>query len=135
MYSELIQAIDEEADDAKDPGDRAEESERRKTEAKRYRWHRRAERNASLARDAKRIHGHRCQVCGLDFAERYGEIGEGYIEAHHLTPFSSLAGRPTALDPNTDFAVVCANCHRMIHRGPPFDLDELRLKLINVAVE
>jgi 5-methylcytosine-specific restriction enzyme A len=96
-------------------------------EAKKLRWHLRAERNPKLARDAKRIHGSTCQVCGFIYKDRYGEIGDGYIEAHHITPFSELADRPTQLDPAADFAVVCASCHRMIHRRrPPYDLDTIR---------
>jgi 5-methylcytosine-specific restriction enzyme A len=90
-------------------------------EAQRYRWHRRAERNPRLARDAKRYHGTTCTVCGFDFAKRYGPHGDGYIEAHHLTPLAELTRRPgkIVLDPKTDFTVVCANCHRMLHRGSP----------------
>ena len=62
--------------------------------------------------------------------DRYGELGEGYIEAHHLTPFAGLDGRPTRLDPRRDFAVVCASCHRMIHRRrEPYSLDEVRSSL------
>ncbi|HLG77135.1 MAG TPA: hypothetical protein VKX46_12025 [Ktedonobacteraceae bacterium] len=32
------------------------------------------------------------------------------------------------VDPATDMAVVCANCHRMIHRDPdrPLSIEELR---------
>ena len=48
--------------------------------------------------------------------ERYGSIGTGYIEAHHLNPVSSLKDTVVTLDPRLDFAVLCANCHRMIHR-------------------
>ena len=38
----------------------------------------------TAARQAKKFHGTRCQACDLDFAERYGVIGKGFIEAHHL---------------------------------------------------
>lgn len=97
------------------------------TEAKKLRWHLRAERNPKLARDAKRIHGSTCAVCSFNYKERYGELGEGYIEAHHITPFAELADRPTQLDPATDFAVLCASCHRMVHRRrPPYDLLTIR---------
>jgi 5-methylcytosine-specific restriction protein A len=96
-------------------------------EARRYRWHRRAERSRALSRDAKRYHGTVCQVCEIDLGTVYGPIGHGYIEAHHLTPFAELDGRPTHLDPIADFAVVCPNCHRMLHKGPPYTLDELRV--------
>ena len=90
-------------------------------EARKFRWHRRAERNQKLARDAKKFHGSTCQVCGFNFKERYGERGSGYIEAHHIVPFAQLAREPepVLLNPETDFVVVCANCHRMLHRSNP----------------
>lgn len=127
LYQALVEARDQvQADEgnSEDPSGVA----RRGIEAKRYRWHRRAERSPSLAREAKRLHGAQCQVkaCGKRLGDRYGEVGEGYIEAHHLTPFAGLEGRPTELDPATDFAVVCPDCHRMIHRRKePYSLDEV----------
>jgi 5-methylcytosine-specific restriction protein A len=98
-------------------------------EAKRYRWHLRAERSRSLAKRAKDAHGDRCQVCDRRMADTYGEIGDGYIEAHHLKPFAGLDGRPTNLDPVRDFAVLCPNCHAMAHRGPPYTVSELRERI------
>jgi MrcB-like, N-terminal domain/HNH endonuclease len=96
-------------------------------EAQKERWHKRTERNPRLARDAKRYHRSTCQVCSFNFEDTYGELGAGYIEAHHLTPFAELDGRPTQLDPRIDFAVVCPNCHQMLHRRtPPLPPDELR---------
>ena len=98
-------------------------------EAKKYRWHRRAERNQKLSADAKKFHGATCKVCGFNFEERYGERGRGYIEAHHIVPFADLVKEPepVTLDPKTDFVVVCANCHRMLHRTKPAILpDELK---------
>ena len=91
------------------------------TEARRFRWHRRAERNRSLALAAKKFHGTVCMVCGFDFEARYGELGAGYIEAHHVVPFADLVKEPepVLLNPMTDFVVVCANCHRMLHRRSP----------------
>lgn len=58
-----------------------------------------------------------CEVpgCGFDFAHVYGEIGVGYAQVHHLHPlWQSGEGRKTHL---SDLAIVCANCHAMIHRG------------------
>ena len=137
LYQALIEARDQvQADggDAEDPSG----VPRRGIEAKRYRWHRRAERSPSLAREAKRLHGMRCQVqaCGKLLGDRYGEAGEGYIEAHHLTPFAVLDGRPTELDPTTDFAVVCPDCHRMIHRRKePYTLDEVSAMITSQQTE
>lgn len=80
------------------------------------RLHKRVERNKKLAEKAKSIHGYKCQACGFDFQNEYGEIGRDFIEAHHLTPIKDLRGTKTALNPKTDFSVLCSNCHRMIHR-------------------
>jgi 5-methylcytosine-specific restriction protein A len=81
------------------------------------REHKRIERNCKLVEKAKKIHGYICQACGFDFEREYGEIGHEFIEAHHLTPLRNLKGQKVTLDPKTDFAVLCANCHRMIHKS------------------
>lgn len=98
-------------------------------ERRRYRQHETIERNPKIAKEAKKHHGCKCQGCGFDFGAVYGAFGEGYIEAHHLTPISQLPENvPVHLDPKTDFAVLCANCHRMMHRnGGPKSVDELKV--------
>jgi hypothetical protein len=73
------------------------------------------ERNPRLRAAAILYHGTKCMTCGFDFGEVYGEHGVGYIEVHHLKPVSSLK-KQIRVDPKTDMAVVCSNCHRMIHR-------------------
>jgi len=73
------------------------------------------ERNPNLRAAATAIHGTRCQACGMTFVERYGELGEGFIEVHHLKPVADYGGE-VSVNPETDMAVVCPNCHRMIHR-------------------
>nr|WP_246408258.1 DUF3578 domain-containing protein [Microvirga lupini] len=100
-------------------------------ETRRYRFHRRIERNSSAARLAKKHHGTRCQCCDFDFNETYGAVGAGYIEAHHLRPISELEeGIAVTYDTAKDFAVLCSNCHRMIHRmEDPSDLNALRALL------
>jgi predicted HNH restriction endonuclease len=66
-----------------------------------------------------------CEICGMSFAAVYGELGEGYIEAHHVEPISEVDGETfTDID---GIVLVCANCHRMIHRrSPPYSIDYLR---------
>lgn len=55
-----------------------------------------------------------CEACDFEFAYRYGDLGHGFIEVHHRKPVASLLpGDKTRLE---DLAVVCANCHRMLHR-------------------
>lgn len=58
-----------------------------------------------------------CEVCGFDFEAAYGRLGRGFAECHHTIPLSELTGRTTSR--LQDFAVLCANCHRMIHRVRP----------------
>lgn len=73
-------------------------------------------RNNKLSKEAKRIHGYVCQACGFSFESVYGSFGKNYIEAHHLVPLHTLSGDgPVLTNPKTDFAVLCANCHKMIH--------------------
>lgn len=59
-----------------------------------------------------------CEVCGFSFVKVYGERGRGFIECHHVTPLSHL--RKKARTRVTDLVLVCANCHRMLHRGFDF---------------
>ncbi|MGE0060913.1 MAG: DUF3578 domain-containing protein [Xanthobacteraceae bacterium] len=101
------------------------------TETRKYVYHRKIERNRTAAKNAKKFHGTVCQACELDFAKRYGAIGEGFIETHHLKPISKLEeGVPVQYDVAADFAVLCANCHRMIHRtDDPSDLVAFRKRL------
>ena len=54
-------------------------------------------------------------IC-FDFEKKYGEIGKDFIEAHHLTAISNLKKGETRKTTDKDFAMLCSNCHRMIHR-------------------
>lgn len=85
------------------------------------------EREPKLRAAAIALHGTKCMVCGFDFEAVYGPHGAGYVEVHHLRPISSLQAK-TSVNPQTDMVVLCANCHRMIHRSRDRILspDELR---------
>ncbi len=66
----------------------------------------------------------RCQVCDFSFVETYGELGRRFIEAHHTQPIATLkSGSRTKVE---DIALVCPNCHEMLHRGG-LGLDQLRV--------
>jgi 5-methylcytosine-specific restriction protein A len=97
------------------------------------RLHYSRERNPKLARQKKdqalKATGRlECEVCEFDFASRYGPHGDGFIEAHHRKLVSALKkGEKTKL---ADLALVCANCHRMLHRGGNLlGVDELKTML------
>lgn len=73
------------------------------------------ERKLKLRTKAVLTHGTKCKACGFDYENFYGERGKDFIEVHHLFPISVLENE-TRIDPESDMTVVCANCHRMIHR-------------------
>lgn len=85
------------------------------------------ERKLKNRENAIKIHGVRCKVCGMDFQEVYGELGEGFIEVHHVKPLYSLT-EEAVINPETDLMPVCSNCHRMIHRkkGYVYSVEEMR---------
>jgi len=85
--------------------------------------HRRYERNPRNRRRKlsafTREHGRPyCECCGFDFALTYGSRGDGFIEIHHEFPVSRLT--PERAPRLRDLRLVCANCHRMIHRAQPW---------------
>jgi 5-methylcytosine-specific restriction protein A len=97
----------------------------------RVRISRTIERNATARQMALDHHGYSCQVCGFDFESVYGKWGLEFAEVHHLIPLAELKGKEQKTDPKKDLAILCANCHRMVHRkkGLTLTLEELRNKL------
>lgn len=88
----------------------------------------RVERNPSLRNDAFKIHGYDCKVCGFNFEKMYGNWGKNWAEVHHLKPIADKKETKTITDPKTDLVVLCANCHRMIHRKKSITLTIAELK-------
>lgn len=88
-----------------------------------YRLHKSKERNTELIKIVKlnRLQKDKdlsCEVCNFSFSKQYGELGEGFIEAHHLFPISQLTEETETKI--SDIALVCSNCHRMLHRKRPW---------------
>ena len=94
------------------------------------RMHLTRERSRKLVKERKKLakaeHGKlACEACGFDFLVAYGERGDGFIECHHTKPLSTL--EPGGRTHVRDLAVICANCHRMIHaRAPWLTVPELK---------
>lgn len=101
--------------------------------------HKSKERNPKLISEAKEVfkkkHGKLfCQVCGFDFSSTYGSLGEDYIEGHHTLPVSEMKEGNTSLV--KDIALVCANCHRMLHRKRPWlGMDDLKKVLLEKEIK
>jgi len=65
-------------------------------------------RDTALAREVKRLHGHKCQVCGLSI-----QLPDGtpYSEAHHIKPL----GKPhDGLDIQGNILCLCPNHHAQL---------------------
>jgi len=58
-----------------------------------------------------------CEACLLSETALPPGIGEGCFEVHHLVALS--ARQSSVLTRIDDLALLCANCHRMIHRSNP----------------
>jgi hypothetical protein len=88
-----------------------------------YRLHKSKERNKAVIDLAKKKAKDRdpllcCSVCDFSFLKKYGVIGEDFIEAHHTKPLSETTEEvETKVE---DLALVCSNCHRMLHRKRPW---------------
>lgn len=96
-------------------------------EKKQYRLHFRIERNSGVSKKVKDFKGYICEACNFNFVDKYGELGRQFIEAHHLTPIANLGIGQFQINIQTDFAVLCSNCHSMIHRlDDPSNLEQLR---------
>lgn len=54
-----------------------------------------------------------CEACTFDFAKVYPGLGFGFIECHHRHPIAKAGIRENSIE---DLALVCSNCHRMLHR-------------------
>lgn len=60
-----------------------------------------------------------CQICGFDFEKVYGsEPGKDFIEAHHTIAISEMVHEhKTKVE---EIALLCSNCHSMVHRRRPW---------------
>ena len=69
-----------------------------------------------------------CEVCGFSFGRAYGSAAGDYCEVHHLLPLSKV--EHTTRTRLEDVAILCANCHRVVHlQNPPYTLNQVRSTL------
>jgi hypothetical protein len=106
-----IPDLNREPDDTEDYGSK-EGGERTILKLHKYR-----ERDKKIIKDAKakakKEERFFCEVCLFNFEKQYPVIGSSFIECHHKQPISQGGIRETRVK---DLAIVCANCHRMLHR-------------------
>ena len=81
-------------------------------------YHKLRERNPKLSAKKKALVKKQrgflsCEVCDFIPAQRYGPDSEACMECHHMVPLSQLGAQQ--LTRLRDLAIVCANCHRILH--------------------
>jgi 5-methylcytosine-specific restriction protein A len=69
------------------------------------------ERLLSTRRSNEMLH---CEMCGTAPYSPIDAFMDAHFEAHHIVPLSSTGTRTTRL---SDLALLCANCHRLLHRA------------------
>lgn len=78
-----------------------------------------------IAKFKQSLTSYSCVICGFNFAEKYGLIGNGFIEAHHVKPIARLRENEKVSIKN--LVAVCSNCHRMLHKEmPPLEWKKFR---------
>ena len=94
------------------------------------RMHTYRERDRNFVRQVREVYRRRldgkllCETCGWNPTDLYGEHADRAIEAHHKIPIAQL--QPDSDTRVEDIAMVCANCHRVIHRkNPCLTIDEM----------
>ena len=93
--------------------------------------HLQRERNQTLVRKKKeQAASLDCEICGFSFSRAYSGAPSDYCEVHHLLPLSKV--EQTTRTRMEDLAILCANCHRVVHLRDdpePYTLNEVRSML------
>jgi hypothetical protein len=74
----------------------------------------------------------KCKACSFSFSATYDT---NFIECHHIIPIGQAGVRETKLE---DLALVCANCHRMLHKkfdGQYLSISQLQERIKAVGLK
>lgn len=94
-------------------------------EKKRKKWTKKVERSSKARKMALKEYGHKCECCKISHVDN---ICGAVFEVHHKLPFAENFEKRELVV--SDLAVLCANCHRMIHKMPDVaDVEDLRIYL------
>ena len=86
-------------------------------------------RNQKLIKSIKESSDYICEACGFNFNHKY-KHSPNYIEAHHITPISEMKTE-TRTTTREDIALLCSNCHKMIHKFGCPDLEEFKKNFLD----
>lgn len=129
----LIQEIPSTDNDLNDDGLEVMEGKER-TILKLHRYKERDPKIITAAKNqARQENRFYCEACDFNFETRYPQLGSDFIECHHKTPIATGGIRKTKVG---DLALVCSNCHRMLHRkmnGEYLSVEQLRVLIKKVT--
>ena len=83
-------------------------------------------RDSAISAAAIKMSHHQCQLDPSHTTFISKSTSKPFMEAHHIVPMSAQKDFKYDLDRTTNIAVLCPNCHRLLHHG----LDEEKEKLI-----
>ena len=121
--SELDQAVNEYPEGS---------NECRKLLVTHYRYERDRQLSLCAKRLARKKHSHNLLVCEICKAIPEKKYGLDIIEAHHKTPLSKIK-KTTKVMP-TDFAMLCPDCHRAVHKVEDCDMKEISDRLNRLSL-
>jgi len=84
-----------------------------------------------LLEQRKKFGALECDICGCTSLSQSSDLGEAIFEAHHIIPLSASQLCQTKL---TDMTLLCANCHRMIHRAIALEKRWLSIEETKVVI-
>lgn len=97
-----------------------------------HRWHERSKKPrahlVALRRSAGQL---RCEACGCQPMLQLPQCDDAGFEVHHLLPFASSGRRVTRVK---DLALLCATCHRVLHRLMVLEMRWLGLEEFRKAI-
>jgi hypothetical protein len=73
-------------------------------------------RSAGLREAALRASGGVCEACGVNFGALLGGLGARALQVHHKNQLASANAE--VVTSVRDLAVLCANCHSLVHANP-----------------
>lgn len=100
-----------------------------------YRIHAKRERSPGLRnkflKKCKKDGELTCELCGNQAIHIHPDFRDSVFEVHHLNPLNNTGKTKNSM---TNLALLCANCHRVIHKlirehTEPVSLEEAKLRL------
>jgi hypothetical protein len=130
MFNDINASLDVEVDKLQHVQMEVEPGTEEGAEVVFLKLHRTKERDPGVIAEAKRWGRQEgrffCEACTFNFETEYPILGDGFIECHHRLPIATGGIRTTRV---LDLALVCSNCHRMLHRkynGGYLTVEQLR---------